>query len=145
MQITSLPPKNLFTLRILWAAITCSTLMFLLVLTVAQLPPQTPVPVMVPAFGVTALGCIGAGIVIPRMALKQPAHTIQGSLVRFQTAAILGLALTEAVALFGFVLGYLGFAPIMFMPFFVVAWLIFILRFPRATHPLGMLGPSIAG
>lgn len=143
MQITSLPPQNLLTLRILWAAITSSTLVLLLVLTITERPPQTLNPIMVPAFAVCALACIGAGIMLPRIALKQPSHGVRMAIARLNSGAILGLALTESVAIFGFVLGFLGFAPLQFMPFFAVAWVIFLLRFPRATHPLGALGPSL--
>ena len=30
------------------------------------------------------------------------------------------------------------------MPFFGAAWIVFALRFPRPSHPLGWLGPPYA-
>jgi hypothetical protein len=142
MRLESLPPKSLVTLRVLWAAITCSTMVFLLVLTVVERPPQPLNPVLLPAFAAVSLGCIAVGILLPQKALRM-GHSAHAPLAAYQTAAILGLALTEAVALFGFVLGFLGFAPTSFGPFFGAAWVVFVLRFPRATHPLGLLGPAL--
>ncbi len=62
-----------------------------------------------------------------------------GMLRAFQMPFILGLALTEAVALFGFVIAQGRFAPSSYaLPFFGVAWVLFGLRFPtvaRIVHP----------
>ena len=47
-----------------------------------------------------------------------------------QTTSILGLALSEAVALFGFALGFLGFELWQVLPFFVVSWVLILTLFP---------------
>ncbi|MGZ3424801.1 MAG: hypothetical protein ACXWUG_05275 [Polyangiales bacterium] len=142
MLVETLPPQQLLTLRILWASITSSTLVFLLVLDMAHLPAHRPNPTMIPVLAVAALGCLAVGIILPRTTLRAKREARRPA-VMFQTAAILGLAMTEAIALFGLVLGFQGFDLPVFLPFFVVAWLVFALRFPRPTHPLGFLGPAL--
>jgi hypothetical protein len=47
-----------------------------------------------------------------------------------QTTSILGLALSEAVGLFGFVIGFIGFPLWQAAPFFVVSWLLILTLFP---------------
>jgi hypothetical protein len=54
----------------------------------------------------------------------------------YHTPLILSLALSEAVAVFGLVLGFLGFDWMMVLPFFVTSWILFALRFPEARHAL---------
>lgn len=44
---------------------------------------------------------------------------------------ILGMALAESVAIFGFVLGFLGFPLPQFVPFFGVCWALMLFHFPR--------------
>jgi hypothetical protein len=46
------------------------------------------------------------------------------------TPFILGCALNESVALFGFVLGFVGFPRLWVLPFFVASWLMMLPRFP---------------
>lgn len=43
---------------------------------------------------------------------------------------IISLALTESIALIGFTLGFLGHPLFVFLPFFIVAWLLMLARFP---------------
>jgi len=50
---------------------------------------------------------------------------------RFFTPFILGMALSEAVAIYGLVLGFLGHPPSISLPFFVIAWILMLPRFPR--------------
>jgi hypothetical protein len=57
----------------------------------------------------------------------------------FQVALIIGLALGEAVALFGFVLGFLGFPLPQVLPFWAVAWLLMLPRFPTAKAAIAPL------
>ena len=49
----------------------------------------------------------------------------------FFTPFILGMALSESVAVFGVVLGFLGFDLLYVLPFFAVAWVLMVIRFPR--------------
>lgn len=55
------------------------------------------------------------------------------------TPFILGCALNESVALFGFVLGFLGFPLLTILPFFVISWLMMLPRFPTERAFLGPL------
>ena len=48
----------------------------------------------------------------------------------YLAALIVALALAESVAIFGLVLGFLGAPPTVVVPFFVVAWILMIIRFP---------------
>jgi hypothetical protein len=52
---------------------------------------------------------------------------------------ILRAALTESIALFGFVLGYLNAPAWQWLPFFVTAWLAFAVRFPTGRRVFGAL------
>jgi hypothetical protein len=57
----------------------------------------------------------------------------------YQTTFILKMAMAEAVALFGFVLHFVGFPLAYALPFFVVCWALMIARFPtleKAIAPL---------
>lgn len=55
---------------------------------------------------------------------------------------IVSLALTESIALFGFVLGFLGHPLLSYLPFFVVAWLLMLVRFPTENTFLGPLADA---
>lgn len=57
-------------------------------------------------------------------------------LQRFFTPFILGMALSEALAIFGFLLGMMQFAPLVWAPFFVVAWVSMLARFPSKARLL---------
>ncbi|MGB5413418.1 MAG: hypothetical protein WBN01_02140, partial [Polyangiales bacterium] len=48
----------------------------------------------------------------------------------YLTMLIVALALAESVAIFGLVLGFLGAPAIVVVPFFALAWILMILRFP---------------
>lgn len=56
-------------------------------------------------------------------------RVIQG----YQTALIVSLAGSEAIVVFGFLLGFLGFDLTVAAPFFAVGWLLMVVRFPRAA------------
>ncbi len=57
----------------------------------------------------------------------------------WMTPLILGVALLEAVAIFGLVLGFLGFGLLEVLPFFAVAWVLMALRFPTERQMLASL------
>ena len=52
------------------------------------------------------------------------------AIVAFMTPFILGMALAEATALFGFILMFLGLPMLQALPFFALAWILMLLRFP---------------
>jgi hypothetical protein len=158
---------RLRTLRILWAAITASSVMLLGVLWMvrrSQPPPGQPEPILLPVLGFVALSVAVVSVVMPRTMLRQalgrldlrldsepdphaepslfrdsapmrkvfaePERARERAVMPFQTTLILGLALSEAVAIFGFVLGMLGFDLAYVLPFFVVSWILCAVRRP---------------
>lgn len=74
-----------------------------------------------------------------RRVFARPEQAEITAFMAYQPALILGCALSESVALFGFVLGFLGHSPAIYLPFFAVAWGLFAIRFPtraRVRAPL---------
>jgi hypothetical protein len=74
-----------------------------------------------------------------RKVVADPALARRRAAAVFQTPLILSLALSEAVGLFGFVLGFLGFELAEVAAFFVVSWGLIVTRFPteeRMVAPL---------
>lgn len=78
---------------------------------------------------------------------REAAH--RAAVACFMTPHVLRLALSESIALFGFVLGFLGHAPPVWAPFFAVGAVLIAIRFPTARQmikPLEeALGATIAG
>jgi hypothetical protein len=164
---------ELRTPRILWGALSFSTVLFLVVLyqtrghAVHELEPMFP-----PLFALIGLGTAVASFVVPNMQYRQfvsrkklmltdepdpgassdvipyrnaptrkvfanPAEARRVALIVFQTTFILGMALSEAVALYGFSLAFLGHPIQFWLPFFLVAWVLFALRFPTEKSVFG--------
>jgi hypothetical protein len=73
---------------------------------------------------------------ITRTVASKPMQARQSALVAYQTGLIFGLAMSEAVALFGFMLHFLGFPLLWALPFFVVSWISMALRFPTPERVL---------
>lgn len=68
-----------------------------------------------------------------------PGQARKKAMALYFTPLVLSLALTEAIAIYGLVLGFLGAEPVAVLPFFIAAWILFIPRFPRwrsAIEPL---------
>jgi len=124
---------SLFVPRILWAALFASTLIYLLVLEVVELQNGSSWETLLYPLAFAAVTTAGASLMAPRMMLRRrPARdtstvTHDGS---YLTTLIVALALAESVAIFGLVLGFLGAPPTVVVPFFVVAWILMIIRFP---------------
>jgi hypothetical protein len=155
--------QALATMKMLWAAISFSTVMFLVVgTTAAQTPEEPPQMVMLFAFAAVSLGLIGASQLLPKQllvtALKaqkfqvveppaqermfndsprrgrkfaEPAQVRQKLVQCSQTPFILGIALSEAVAIMGLMLMMLGFELTHSLGFFFVSWVLLLSKFPR--------------
>ncbi len=147
-------------LCILWGALFSSTLMMLLALVLTRPPDAQPTPILLPVLGAVGLGSAAFSVIVPKLqfraalrAYQFPTRQIEdpsslpGSgkmlrvpvdqsavlssvLTRFQTPFILGMAMSESVALYGFVLGFTGFPLMVCMPFFLVSWALMAMRFP---------------
>jgi len=87
----------------------------------------------------------GASDVLPyrdapkRRVFANPKEAARRAFMIYQTSTILECALSEAVGLFGFVLGFLGFPLLVFVPFFAVSLILMALRFPTAAKAFGPL------
>jgi hypothetical protein len=65
-----------------------------------------------------------------RRVFADPKKAIGAAFMTYQSPFILGMALSESVALSGLVLWFLGFGLAEGLPFFVLAWISMALRFP---------------
>lgn len=155
--------QALMTMRVMWGAISGSTVLLLIVgFTAAPAPEQPPQMVMLVAVGALSLGLIGASQVVPKQVLvgalkaqkfqvvEPPAtermfndaprrgrkfaepEQVRLKLIQCaQTPFILGLALSEAVAIFGLMLMMLGFQLTHTLGFFVVSWVLLLSKYPK--------------
>lgn len=62
--------------------------------------------------------------------IAEPERALADAFVRFQTPFILGMALAESISLFGFMLGFMRAAPIVYMPFFAAGTVLMLSKFP---------------
>lgn len=143
---------------ILYAALFASTFVYVLVLFVVKVDVVDPPPPILPmVLGVVALSVAVVSFVLPGITLKtavrnlglatrpapnfgdQPAGTLvfedpaearRRAAPALQTAMILRLALRESIALFGLVVGMLGYGLVAASPFFVASWILFAIAFP---------------
>lgn len=74
-----------------------------------------------------------------RRVFANPKQAAARAFALYNTRFILEMALSESVALFGFVLGFLGHPLVVFLPFFVVSWVAMALRFPTPKKIFGPL------
>jgi len=68
-----------------------------------------------------------------------PDEARRSAFVKYNTPFILGMAQSESIALFGFALGMLGFPLLHVLPFWLVCWVLMIIRFPTLERILGPL------
>jgi len=146
----------------MWLALLMSQGMYLTLLNVPGLIDVSPVPP--PAMtrfllAAMALSVAVASFVVPRLlwnsALKQTSYRAPQDTAREHDDAalgqgmklgmvpfILGLALNEAVAIFGLVLGFLGEHWYFTTPFFALAIVLMLVRFPTEATFVGPLRQS---
>ena len=123
---------SLFVPRILWAALFASTLIYLVVLELVEVQTGASWQTLVYPLAFVAATTGGASLLLPRFMHKQSQSgdsAIQKQ-SRYLTTLILALALAESVAIFGLVLGFLGAPATVVVPFFAVAWILMLVRFP---------------
>lgn len=158
--------------RIIWLAILLSVMLFYVALRFAQRPSAPADPSLFPIFAAVALGLAVASFVVPahlrqaqaknfvletreapgvvtpdspnatKRVFADPEKALKVARQLFQTHLVLSLALSEAVALFGFVLGYQGFPDDRILPFFVTAIALIVLRYPAENGPQKCLEKS---
>jgi len=122
--------------RILWAALFISTLLYLVVLALTEMPGEPGWQVLLLPLGFAGLTTAGASLVLPQLLLRkrsaprakaQPPGDADSA---YQVALIAAMALAEAVAIYGLILGFRGAPTMVVLPFFVVTWLLMLIRFP---------------
>lgn len=157
--------QALATMKVMWAGISFSTVLFLAVgVGVAQVPDQPPERMMLFAFAALSLGLLAASQLVPKQVLiaalkaqkfevlEPPAEErmfddsprrgrkfaapdqVRQKLIQCaQTPFIVGIALSEAIAIMGLVLMMLGFSLQHALGFFVVSWALLLSKFPRLS------------
>ncbi len=77
----------------------------------------------------------------PRMekVIKYPGKAFKAGFIRYQTAFILGCALSEAVAINGVVIRQLGFGPTEFLPFIAAGFLLVAIRYPSEERIMALI------
>lgn len=73
-----------------------------------------------------------------RTVFTEPDAAMGKAFACFQAPFILSLALSEAIAIFGFVLAQLGFEMMASLPFFLVGAALIAIRFPQQANILAM-------
>ena len=116
------PAADLGVARILWVALFVSTLIYILVLELTTIDPGADWQSLAVMFALGGVMVAGASLLAPRF--------VRRSAGAYLVALILALALAESVCILGLVLGFLGAPPVVVMPFFVVTWVLMIIRFP---------------
>ena len=149
-------PLGLSQLRIVWAALLASQGIYAAILLggVLEAPLEPPDPIMLPALGCVALFVAAASMLLPRYFLGQIPRLLterdrglreHGQAALFARAIqfaatpfIIGMALAEAVGIFGLVLGALGVPHLMALPFFALSVVLMLMKFPTER---GVLEP----
>jgi hypothetical protein len=144
---------QLFTPRILWAALLLSQAMYVGLLSFPGLRPMpTDPPDMIIAWGVGAAAVMVAiaSFAVPALirrsaAAAPPVDPHSGRSARQQafgaalTPFILSMALSEAISIFGFILGWLGHSAFVWAPFITAGMLLSAWRFPTEARFFGSL------
>jgi len=122
--------------RILWVALFISTLLYLVVIELTILEGEPSWQGLFLPLALAGVVTAGASLVAPRILLRQRTTKSTEEYSSTQVAGaylislILAMALAEAVAILGLILGILGAPVTVVMPFFVVTWILMLLRFP---------------
>jgi hypothetical protein len=116
--------------RVLWVALFASTIVYIAVLEVVSIQPQSDWQSLLPVFALGGLMAAGGSLLAPRFVRRKPGGAPSGQQNTYIVALILSLALAESVCILGLVLGFLGAPAMVVLPFFAVTWLLMLLRFP---------------
>lgn len=125
--------------RVIWAALFGSTLVYVAVLELTTGLGEPRWEILVTPLLVAGATSAGASLVLPRVLLQRHRVARRDSTAApkdpagaYLVTLILALALAESIAIFGLVLGLQGAPPKVVMPFFALAWVLMIVRFPTA-------------
>lgn len=157
------PGPGLFQVRVLWAAFLVSQGIYVGIVLghLLQPPPEPPEPILLTAIAAVATMVGAASLFLPRVFHAQSmsqvsehdlaaARESRDALLRISFSRgfapyIIGLALNEAVAIFGLVLSALGFASISIAPFFAASVVLMFARIPMEGWFVRPLEERLAG
>lgn len=66
-----------------------------------------------------------------RRVVADPEAAVRGAMAEYQRSLMVGMALAESIALYGFMLGYQGAPRPVFLPFFVLCWALQVTKIPK--------------
>lgn len=133
--------KHLQTLKIVTLAMMMSGLMYVAVLFVVLQGDSGAGTDMWLPMGAAALAAGVGSFVVPRF-LPQSGEgdtELKRAITGYFTRSIVGLAMAEAVILFGFVASFLAQEPLGIFPFLIAGEVLMLLRFPRESSVEAML------
>jgi hypothetical protein len=122
--------------RILWAALFASTLLYIAVLELTIVQGESDWQALLLPLAFAGVTVAGGSLVAPRILRRQQStkaneeRSSPQAAGTYLVALILAMALAESVAIFGLVLGFRGAPATVVMPFFVVTWILMVIRFP---------------
>ena len=129
--------NKLFVPRILWFVLFGSTLVYVYVLDIVAVKGEPTWQSISTFMMIAAVGCGTASLFAPRLLMK-PASEAKAPnrtpMNQYASALILALALAEAVAVYGTVLGFQGAPAGVVLPYFIAAWLLMLIRFPTESQ-----------
>jgi hypothetical protein len=163
--MAGIPEKFVSVQKVLWGAITGTTVLLLTVAVLLDPTTNQPDPMLVPLLGMLALTSGGMSVFLPRQITRQQLRArgiptrvrspdermfadgpqtrervieddaaVQRAVAPLQSGFVLGIALAESVALFGFVVLFLGNPLLLGLPFFVVSWALLLSKFPSKSR-----------
>lgn len=133
---------------VLWGALAMSQLLYLLVLVILtgegrpdDVAPPDDLDILQLVFGAIALGQIPLIFFLRHLLFTTPARAGKfgdrtKARIALQTANLISWALAESVAIFGFVLAFLAYDVMLFVPFLVLALALMVALFPRTARQL---------
>jgi hypothetical protein len=74
-----------------------------------------------------------------RRVVVKPVETVRDLMLAYQPTFLIGMALSEAVALIGFMLGFLGGSLLVASAFFLVALVLMVAKYPRLSTVIGAI------
>lgn len=142
---------QLRTLKILWLALFASLAGYVMVVVFARGMPQPPLQAaalganssaLIGALALAAVGAAGASFILPRVMLKAVMKKLDAQfeplsareLGLYRGPFVIGVALSQSVALFGLVLGVLHYGAVDYVPFFVAGALLMLAHYPLASR-----------
>ena len=122
--------------RILWAALLVSTLLYLVVLGLTEPQGEPNWQVLLLPLGASGLTTASASLLLPRFLVRQRSApgiekaSSDDAAGAYLVSLVVAMALAESVAILGLVLGFRGAPTTAVLPFFVVTWVLMLIRFP---------------